>query len=171
MKQDSRKYAEELKELGVTEPGFKTPTNYFEELSKNIFHKIEESSLPESTGFNVPNDYFQDFEKSILKKIKTSKKNTTKTKVWYVFSSIAAVLIVYFGVLNYNQSAKISFDSVSVNDIQDYIDHGNMNIDSYVIASTNQDIDLAGMIHDLVSENEINSYLDTQNSEFLFLEN
>lgn len=171
MKQDSRKYVEELKELGVTEPGFQIPTNYFEGLSKNIFSKIEESSLPESTGFNVPNDYFQDFENSIFKKIKTSKKNTIKTKVWYVFSSIAAALIVYFGILNYNQTAEISFDSISVTDIQDYIDHGNMNIDSYVIASTNQDIDLAGMIDDIVSENEINSYLDTQNSEFLFLEN
>ena len=172
MEENVKKDIETLKKLGLSKPGFNTPENYFEEFSDALFTKITEDSLPKATGFEVPDTYFENLEASILSTVENSThKRKSKVRFLYTISGVAAALLLYMGVAKYNQSTIVTFDSITITDIQDYIEDGNMNIDSYTIASVDENIDLNGLFDDSISDQEISDYLNSQDTEFLFIDN
>lgn len=172
MDKELKKDIVKLKKLGLSQPGFKTPENYFEDFSDTLFTKLSEESLPTETGFKVPDTYFENLEETIISNIPISKNKKSKVKILYTISSIAAAFLLYLGLTQYNKSTSttISFESISANDIQAYIEAGNMNIDSYMIAEIDQQIDFNDPLYNNISDQEINNYLDTQSTEYLFIE-
>lgn len=170
MKQEEKKDIEALKILGLTKPGFKTPENYFEEFSDNLFTKINEEELPKESGFNTPDNYFENLEESIITAIPKEKKKG-KLRLLYTISSVAAAFLLYFGIANYQQSKTISFDSLEVADIEAYIAAGNMSIDAYSVASVDANLNLSDLVEENISNDELNNYLDNVDPEFLFLDN
>lgn len=163
---------EELKKLGLSKPGFKTPENYFEEFSDTLFTKMAEDSLPEETGFKVPDTYFSNLEDSILSSVETTTpKRKSKIRYLSTISSIAAAMLLYFGIAKYNQSNIVTFDSITITDVQSYIEDGNMSVDSYTLASINEDFNLNELMEDSLSDEEINNYLNTIQPELLLIDN
>jgi hypothetical protein len=173
MDKQIEKEIEELRALGLDKPGFKVPSNYFEEFSESIFSKIQEEEIPQETGFNTPEAYFEKVEETILSNINfPKKKKRLHLKVIYTISSIAAAIVLYFGISQYQKPETVSFDSLTTTDIQEWIAKGNMNIDSYDIASIEfEHVWSTNIEMDEVSTKEINNYLDTVEPEFLFIEN
>lgn len=164
---------ENLEKLGIENPGFKVPSNYFEEFSDALFTKIEEDKIPKETGFLSPNTYFDNLEETIISRIDfPKKKKNTKIKILYTISSIAAAVVLYLGISKYQQPETITFDSITVVDVEEWITSGNMSINSYDIASIETDVftTLSLKSNDFSNE-ELNDYLDTVDTEFLFLEN
>lgn len=170
MKQEDKKDIEALKNLGLINPGFKTPENYFEAFTDNLFTKINEEELPKESGFTTPDNYFENLEESIIAAIPKEKKKG-KLRVLYAISSVAAALVLYFGIANYQESNTISFDSLEVTDIEAYIAAGNMSIDAYAVASIDADLNLNDLVEVNISNDELNNYLDQVDPEFLFLDN
>jgi hypothetical protein len=170
MEKEIKKDIQELKKLGLSEPGFKIPENYFEEFSDKLFSKITENSIPKETGFKAPNTYFDDLEDAILFTVeKTTNKRKTKIRLLTTISSIAAALLLYLGIAKYKQSNSVTFDSITVTDIQAYIEAGNMSIDTYALASIDETINLDELLENSLSDKEINAYLNTVDTEFIFI--
>ena len=173
MEKQVKKDIEKLRALGLEKPGFKAPSNYFEEFSDILFTKIDEEKFPEKTGFIAPDSYFENIEASVLSSIDLPKnKKSTKIRILYAISTVAAAIVLYFGLARYEQSETVTFDSLTSTDVESWIISGNMNIDSYDIASieTDEIWNTTLEIESLTNE-EINNYLDTVEPEFLFLEN
>ena len=162
-----------LRALGIENPGFKAPSNYFEEFSNTLFTRIQEEQIPQKTGFITPESYFIDIEETILSRIDFQKKrNHTKIRILYTITTVAAAIILYFGLSEYQQPATVSFDSLTTVDIENWIISGNMNIDSYDIVSIGaENVWSSNLEMDKISNEEINNYLDTVEPEFLFIEN
>jgi hypothetical protein len=180
MEKEVNKNIKELKKLGFTSPGFKVPENYFEEFSDGLFSKMKEEeeeeekegSIPKTTGFKTPERYFDHLEDSILSTIKnTARIRKSKTRILYTISSVAAALLLYIGTAKYNQSNIVTFESITITDVQAYIEAGNMSLDTYALASLDQDIDMNDLLDDSISDEEINDYLNTIEPEFILIDN
>lgn len=165
---------EKISETSIPEhTGYKTPDNYFEQFSDEIISTIEEDSLPNTDGFETPTDYFNQLEDTIIASVKesTPSKKQSKVRILYTISSVAAALVLYLGISNYNQETVITFDTISSTDISAYIEQGNMGIDGYTLANVDDEIDLNGLFDDTISDIEMNDYLDSVDSEYLYLNN
>ncbi|MEI6865001.1 hypothetical protein [Flavicella sp.] len=172
MESEGIKNSEKLKKLGLNNPGFKTPENYFEEFSDALFSKMTEDELPNKTGFKTPPNYFEKFEEELISKLeKTTPKRKSKVRLLYTVISVAAALFIYFGISQYNQQKLVTFDSITVTDIQAYIEAGNMYVDSYTLASIDGNLDVNSFFDDAISNQEIDNYLNTLDPEFLFIDN
>lgn len=158
---------------GSKEPGFKVPENYFEEFSDALFTKIHEESLPKETGFTIPKSYFEEVGENIISAIEFPKKRkNTKVKILYAISSVAAAVLLFFSIFNYNKTEVINFNEVTNTDIEEWITQGNMNFDSYDVASIDSNISWSTTIElENISNEEIDNYLHTVDAEFLFNEN
>lgn len=172
MESEGIKNSEELKKLGLKKPGFKTPENYFEGFSDALFSKMAEDELPTETGFKTPPNYFDNFEKELISKLeKTTDKRKSKIRLLYSITSVAAALFIYFGISQYNQQNLVTFDSITITDIQAYIEAGNIYVDSYTLASIDGNLDMNSFFDDAISNQEIDNYLNTLDTELLFIDN
>lgn len=170
MKKQVKIETEKLRALGLDKSGFKTPANYFEEFSDDLFAKIQEENLPKESGFKAPEFYFDELEEAVLSKIEFPKqKKRTTIRVLYTISSIAAAALLYIGVSQYQYSETINFDSLTTNDVENWILSGEMS--SYDIASVGNEEIWSTLEINEISNEEINNYLDTVEPEYLFLEN
>jgi len=172
MDKEVKKQIEELKEMGLSQPGFKAPENYFEGFTDTLFSKITEESLPKETGFQTPVTYFNHLEDSILTGIQQKAyKRKTNLRILYTITSVAALLLIYMGITEYSTSNNLTFDSITVTDVQAYIEAGNMIVDTYTLASIDTPLNLSSLLQDAISDEEINDYLNTVEPEFLFIPN
>jgi hypothetical protein len=110
--------------------GFSVPDNYFDELDKEIYHKIINEKLPKNTGFNIPNTYFDSIEDSILTKakVKQTKVITFKKRILKKIPLVAAACVILFLSLNlFNSNQEINLDALSSNDIEYWLELNSLN--------------------------------------------
>ncbi len=85
---------------------FKTPENYFDDLSERLHIASIESEFPKETGFKVPNNYFEDF--------KVKRAYNTKVLKLIPYISIAACLMIGVFLFKNNSNNSVQLEDENV---------------------------------------------------------
>ena len=187
MDQEKENILNNLKKSGL---GFTVPESYFEKLEGQIQQKMDLTGsdqkinnkrklkqkkhsvldqIGKNHGFNIPDDYFDAFEPK-TKKLKTTKIVSLKNNYTRVLAlSIAASILLFFGIKYMNQSqnqkSQIVFqDEEFIN----WIESDLVELNSYEIAEAFNDIELDQILY---TEDEVEEYLNSVDIEHLILEN
>lgn len=163
---DTRMQSEKFPETS----GFHTPDNYFDNFETELFDKIAEESLPKDTGFIAPEHYFETVESKVLERVQnTTPKKKLRNLVITFASSAAAMLLLYLSFGRSDESSNISFDALTATEINEWIQAGNMEVNSYDIAAIDDTVlNNSSFIYADISEEELNDYLDTVDPEYLY---
>lgn len=112
---------------------FTAPNNYFDSVEDSFLLKLAEKNLPKNYGFNVPKNYFDEIENVVLSKVSHQKKETKlisfKEKILRIIPLAAAASILLFVGLNsfvFNVEKKLTIDSISDADIENWITANNL---------------------------------------------
>ena len=152
--------------------GFKVPDNYFDNFEARLFDNLKSKALPKDSGFRAPHGYFESFEDNLVQKLFPSDKRpkvirlNSKRTLAYVFA-IAACLALIVSVALQKESLVQQLDSLKVATIENYIDEGYMDLESYEVMALLNDDDLVNMNieNDIFSEENLETYLIEQNIE------
>lgn len=146
--------------------GFKVPENYFDNFEKRIFDKIESETLPKETGFKAPDGYFDNLEDIILQKLNAVEKpqkviSLNSTRTWIYLTAVAACLAIIVSMLIRNESIVKQMDSIKTASIENYIDEGYLDLESYEVLALLDDEDFADINFesDIFSEESLENYL------------
>ncbi len=146
--------------------GFKVPENYFDNFEKRIFNKIESETLPKETGFKAPDGYFDNLEDIVLQKlnaVETPQKviSLNSRRTWVYLTAIAACLAIIVSMLIRNESIIKQMDSIKTASIENYIDEGYLDLESYEVLALLDDEDLTNIDFesDIFSEESLENYL------------
>jgi hypothetical protein len=158
--------------------GFKVPENYFDDFDKHIFKKIESENLPKQTGFVVPYGYFDNLEDTILQNLNTEPKphrhiSLNSRRTWAYLTAIAACLAIIVSMLIRDESFIKQMESLKTVTIENYIDEGYLDLESYEVLALLDDEDLANMNFEsyVFSEELLENYLlDNSIEETLLIE-
>ncbi len=150
--------------------GFTVPKDYLENLDAPILAKI--SKAP-STGFKIPNNYLETIDNKILNSIQLNKQSKTisifqRPLFKGIGFAIAASLVLFFGIKSFYFTTDIpDFDSVTVAQIDSWVEEDLLTFSTYDIAENLTDIDYD--ISANFSDEEILDYLDNTDIENLLL--
>lgn len=111
MNKDHQHSEDFLKDLTKGKNPFKTPENYFDDLSDKLAVDIFEQSLPKTSGFKAPENYLENFK---------VKKPQSKIRVLLPYLSTAAAILIGFFIFN-NNNNQPSLDQLSREDIISYL--------------------------------------------------
>jgi hypothetical protein len=158
--------------------GFKVPENYFDNFEKRLHNTIESESLPKDTGFKAPDGYFDKLEDIVLQKLNALDKpqkviSLNSRRTWVYLTTIAACLAIIVSILTKNESIVKQMDSLKTASIENYIDEGYLDLESYEVLALLDDEDLASMNFesDVFSEELLENYLlDNSIEETLLIE-
>ena len=117
---------------------FKTPEGYFDSFNEKLMERIveETSGIPKSDGFAVPEGYFDTLYPKVSNRIDSAPKVIALhpyKKYFYVAASIAAGVILYFGVKD-TQESQVQFDDLANSEISSYFEDTDIGLSSYEIA-------------------------------------
>ncbi|GFD76783.1 hypothetical protein MHM83_15640 [Tenacibaculum sp. Mcav3-52] len=155
--------------------GFSIPQNYFEEIEEKINTSIFIDSLPKKKTFNTPDDYFDTIETQILSKLVTEQ--TTETKVislrkrilQYIPLAAAASVLLFIG-FNYFNTQKITFEDITITDIESWYENGYGDIDNNELAATLNTSELDEDILASISDETLEDYLNSVDTTTLINE-
>ncbi|XRE44409.1 hypothetical protein ACIVBQ_002613 [Tenacibaculum discolor] len=155
--------------------GFSTPQNYFEEVEETINTSIFIDSLPKNKAFNTPDSYFDDIEAQIQSKLTTEQ--ITETKVislrkrvlQYIPVAAAASVLLFIGI-NYFNTQKITFEDITITDIESWYENGYGDIDNSELAVTLNTSELDEDILASISDETLEDYLDSVDTPTLINE-
>ncbi len=152
---------------------FQVPPTYFDEIEKKVISKLKVESFGKNANKKMPENYFDTLEDRITQRIDNrTKVISLKSRLLKVVFplTIAASLLLIFTLSNNSKS--VTFDSIATNDIQNWIDEGNLELDAYNLATIYNDIELdESYFGASISDNELQEYLDLDTIEQLILEN
>ncbi|GEM_PF-2791618 len=179
-----------LSELKENKIGFKTPDAYFSTLDNQILTQIALLKQSRKTGFKVPDSYFENTEVAIhlnskkqnnfkvpsgyfenfevkSDEIKSkNKRNVFTLNRFWIPAAIAAMFVLSIGINNL-QSPNTN---VQVADMENWIESGAVNINSYDLAS-NYESELENInLTDFVAKEEIEDYLGNDINEMIYYE-
>tara|TARA_R110000772_G_scaffold55661_1_gene127048 strand:+ start:1559 stop:2059 length:501 start_codon:yes stop_codon:yes gene_type:complete len=146
--------------------GFKVPENYFDNFEKRLFNTIESETLPKETGFKAPDGYFDNLEDTLLQKLNATEKpqkviSLNSRRTWVYLTAIAACLTIIISMLIKDESIVKQIDSIKTVTIENYIDEGYLELESYEVLALLDDDDLADLNFesDIFSEESLENYL------------
>ena len=99
-----------LKDLTKGKNPFKTPENYFDNLSEKIAVDVFEQSLPKESGFKTPELYFENFK---VKK--------PQSKIISLLPYLTTAAVIVFGFFIFNNSNQSTIDKLSREEIINYL--------------------------------------------------
>ncbi|SHI82658.1 hypothetical protein SAMN04487911_10693 [Arenibacter nanhaiticus] len=148
--------------------GFKTPAGYFEKLSGRIMDNIAQdpSTVSQEEGFKVPENYFHNLHSEITQKLEKqdSKVIPIKSfkKYYYTATSIAAILLLFFG-LTWNTTKTISYTDLANSDIDQYFENQELSFSTYDLAEILSlgELDYNDVLENSLAEESILEYLNT----------
>jgi hypothetical protein len=162
--------------------GFSVPDNYFEEFDKkvlpteDIVHDVPLNL--KQNPFKTPSKYFESFDDKLMHSLAskspsdlTLRKSKGKVRKLIIgFStSIAAAFLLYLGVQQGFNKEDTSIESISENELNEWILAGNMEIDTYTIASMEPEMDDSStFMYNGISDEDLDNYLDTVDTELLY---
>lgn len=157
----------------TTKETFTTPENYFDSIEDLVITKLKSEVIHKNIENSIPENYFESVEETVLAKISVSPKVISlKTRlIKYIAPvAIAASLLLIF-VLN-NNSTKVSFDSLTFNEVENWIVNGSVDYDALSVASMYPEIELKNEIFPIsISDNEVLDYLYDEDLEAIIYEN
>ena len=187
MDQEKNNILNSLKKSG---PGFTVPKAYFEELEDRIGQKMDSTGsnpkikteerskqknmfvldkIGKNHGFKTPDGYFDKLEPKI-KRLKTTRVVPLKNNYTRILAlSIAASILLFFGISNMNHSQNEKNEIVFQDEEYiNWIESDLVELDSYEIAEIYNDIELDKVFY---PEDELEEYLNNVDIEHLILEN
>jgi len=150
------------------EISFKVPDKYFDTLSTEIALKNLKSSTTE-VPFKVPIEFFDSVESKVQAKIESQNKNSlfTLTRFWIPFS-VAAMLVLTVGIVKFNSETPSQSAQVEVGELEEWLENGSVDINSYEIASI-YETELAQINPtDFLNEKEIEDYLQNDINQLYY---
>ncbi len=149
----------------ISETGFKTPDNYFENFEEGVFARLKAEklkSLADKPGFEVPDGYFEDLDKQIETRIKgdsTAVISLLNRKNLYYVSGVAAAIVILLAVFLNRSSNEVQELDYRV--VETYII--NHDISTYEIASllTEDELDQVDLniLGEEINEETLEDYL------------
>lgn len=159
--------------------GFSVPENYFDSVENAVFAKISESSFPKETGFSVPNNYFETVDKALYKSLnivhKEPKVISLRTRMLKYIPTAAAASILLFVGLNYmTLSDSISFESISSDEVENWINNNylNQNPNNFRDQFVDADFTENALLDDnlTITDQDIMDYFNTIDNKALLTE-
>ncbi|NIJ46128.1 hypothetical protein FHR24_002606 [Wenyingzhuangia heitensis] len=143
-----------LKEITRQKNPFKTPENYFDNLSEKIVLQQLQESLPTKTGYSIPKNYFESFS---VKK--------PKSKIRLLTPYIATAAAIAFGFFVFKPDNTNNYDELNNTDIINYLAIEE-SIDINEILSNTEDSDLSFLYSNLNDLNPTVDQLSLELSEY-----
>lgn len=150
--------------------GFSIPKEYFENLETAVVSKVLKIN---SSGFKTPNNYFKTIDNKILKKLDINNQSKVfsilKKPLFRVVSyAMAASFVLFLGLkIFYSTELNSDFDSVTVAQIDTWIDEDLISFSNYDIADNFADADFSFETN--ISDEELLDYLEQTDIENLIL--
>ncbi|PHR68817.1 MAG: hypothetical protein COA67_12230 [Lutibacter sp.] len=154
---------------------FKTPKNYFSTIEDRVFDNIK--SKEKENTFAVPKDYFDTVEDNVIKKLqKETKVIDFKTRFIKTFLPIAAaaslLLFLTLQLLNRTNNNTDLFAKMEISEIENWIENGDFEIDTYQIAAIYEDTDFEDLeLNQQYTDDNLMDYLNDIDIESLILTN
>ena len=152
---------------------FTTPEKYFDSIEDIVIAKLKSEVIHKNIENSIPKNYFNSIEETVLTKISASQKiiqfKTSLTKFIAPIAIAASLLFIF--TLN-NNSTNVSFDSLTLNEVENWIANGSIDYDALSVASMYPEIELNNEIFSIsVSDNEVLNYLYEEDLEAIIYEN
>jgi hypothetical protein len=159
----------------IKSSGYKAPNDYFKSFDAKLIERLdEEESIEgiETSGYTIPQEYFDSVEAIVLSKLNVEKKPViklrTKTLIYYV-AGIAASFAVLLSLF-FNSKDAISIDAINTMAIESYLyqeDYTNADLASLF---NTDDISETNFIDLTISDEMLNQYLESIDTEDLILD-
>lgn len=160
--------------------GFLVPKNYFKEFENDVLAHISEEKFSKKKSFDIPTDYFSKLEDEILAKVTSEEKTFTTKEVKVIslrkrlryiipYASVASVLL-FVGMYFFKEyNSKITFDDITVADIENWYDTSDEAIDNEELAMVlNEENDLnENDFLTTINDNDLEDYLQNTDSNLL----
>lgn len=155
--------------------GFKTPDQYFESFENNLFDRLnKKESIDgiETSGYAVPKDYFDSVEDHVFGKLNTENKPVIRLqsrKTFYYIAGVAASFVLLLSLfLNNNNS--ITIDTLDTAAIENYLYQEDYTSDDIASLFLSDDISETNFIDVTISDDILNQYLESIDTEDLILD-
>ena len=154
---------------------FKTPKNYFSTIEDRVFDQIKPKER--ENAYAIPKGYFDTVEDNVFKRLQTETKVIDfKTRLIRSFIPIAAaaslILFVTLQLLNNTNDNADLFAQIEISEIENWIDNGDFEIDSYQIAAVYEDTDFEDLeLNQQYNDDNLMDYLNDIDLESLILTN
>lgn len=168
---------EYIKSITQNKSGFSTPENYFDSVENAVFSKITEQSFSKKNAFTAPKDYFENFEDSLFSKIDFPKKEvkviSLKSRLLQIIPAASAASVLLFIGLNYfSFSDTTSFDSISSEELENWLDESYTNNASSTINFVDADFKDSNVLEEdtSIKDEDILEYLNSIDNVTLLTE-
>ena len=173
-KENLHKIAPKLSNIALEKTGFGIPKNYFNDFEDIVIAKLKAEVIQyDPKKGNVPENYFASLEDTVLTKIKAFQKIISIKRRIVKFAvpiAVAASLLLIFTVTNNKNT--VTFESLAISDIENWINNGTIDIDASSIASIYPDIELNNdYFSSSISDNEVLEYLYEEYLDEIIYEN
>jgi len=128
----------------------------------------EKLKLPIADGFTTPDGYFDDLQKNIHHKLETKVVSLHPYRKYYLIAaSVAAVLLLVFG-LNWKTAPALEFDQLAATDIETYFNDNAYGLSSYEIAEMLpvNDLEINDILEKEFNEEKVIEYLNQNIDDF-----
>ncbi len=155
------------------ESPFEVPKDYFKTVEDKVIHTIKSNN--QENNFSIPENYFETLEDSVFEKIRREPKiRRLKNRFVKTFIPLAAaslLLFVTFQLFN-NTSSTDLLANLEVSEIENWIDNGDLELDSYEIAAIYENVDFEELeINQQYNDEHLIKYLNDIDIESLYLTN
>ncbi len=152
--------------------GFSTPKNYFNEVEENLATSIFTNSLPKESAFTTPTNYFDTLDDALLSKLNTKevKVITLRKRVLQYIPIAAAASVLLFIGINYFNSQKITFEDITIADIESWYEEGYAEPDTEALTMALNTSDLEEDLFSSISSESLEDYLITIDAPLLLNE-
>lgn len=160
---------------GIQNP-FKVHDNYFENFEDSILESLENQH--NKSTLKVPENYFENFEQKVISKLNSTTENkqvkaiSLRSKIIKISAtiSVAASLALFF-IFNQQQNDDLSFDSLALSEIEEWIDQDKLDLDAYQIAAVYTETKLQpNLLNAAINEDELEEFLKNENINELLYE-
>ena len=159
--------APKLAELKKRGTGFVVPKGYFELLN----FKLEEQIFNKNS---IPDGYFDTLEDQVFDRLNSETKVVNFKSIFVkrvIPYTVAASLLLFVSLQFFNKKATDSFANIEISEIEEWIDYGEIELNSYEIASVYEDEDFENLEINQFSDSDLIDYLDDIDIESLMLTN
>lgn len=153
---------------GIQNP-FIVNKNYFDNFEDSILESIKNQH--HKSTLKVPENYFENFEQKVLSKLKNTTENK-EVKVIFLRSriiktsatiAVAASLALFF-IFNQQQNDNLTFDSLALSEIEEWIDQDKLDLDAYQIAAVYTETKLQpNILNASINEDDLEEFLKYEN--------
>ena len=157
--------------IGIQNP-FKVNENYFENFDDSIIDSLEnQHNKSIKSTLKVPENYFENFEQRVLSKLNSTTENkkvkviSLRSKIIKISATIAvAASLALFFIFNQQQNDDLTFDSLALSEIEEWINQDQLDLDAYQIAAVYTETKLQpNIINSTINEDELEEFLRNEN--------